>query len=62
MSIENSKAFKILSEQSSTEYAKEILELTINEIEEVNYDPEESQEIWLSNTGLEPDYLLEILI
>lgn len=41
------------------EDAIELVESTLAEIAEIDYEPEESEEIWMNNLGLEADYLFD---
>ena len=57
------KIIEILMERDdlTREQAQQQVEECIVQIEEVNYDPVESENILMEFLGLEPDYLLDIL-
>lgn len=42
--------------------AIEMVEETLEEIAQADYDPVDSEEIWMDNLGLEPDYLFDCLM
>lgn len=58
------KAINALMTRDDIDYeeASELLEDTLYEIAGCNYHPAASLNIWQCNTGLEPDYLMRILL
>lgn len=57
------KVVKILMERDgiTEQEAQEIVQGTINMMDECDYDPMECEDIMLSDLGLEIDYLFDIL-
>jgi hypothetical protein len=46
------------TEQEAKDRIKEVQDL----IEECNYDPEESEDLLMDMLGLEPDYIVDLLL
>ena len=46
----------------SIEEAEERIDEVMQLMEEANFDPEECEEIMMSELGLEPDYIIDLVI